>query len=363
MKQKQLYTFAGVFVGLLVIYLALSLVVKQKYKSVNVDDLVQSVIIGVSKDDIKNIEVYKETGGPQPIRMAFTMSDGNWYITTKYNSKAQKSRIDALLNNVLEMTGKVRSSSASHFDTYKIGDAQGIHLLLKDEANKPLVNLVIGKRGDDYNSGFVRFGGKEKVYAVDKNLLSSLSIYGEVDTLTQFNDNSFVDLLAVDQKKDDLEFVALVANGKELVVKQNKKEVEVTNPDSTKSTRTEREWVLLKGPREIKLDQKEVDNFLRDVTQIRAQEVVDRIGGSGGAISLSDFNKPMKYGVDRATHYIIFQRPGKEREMILFGREYEKDKGYYMFVRYDGLVYKLIKITYDKIFKWVDELPKKVAKS
>jgi len=362
MKQKQLYTFAGVFVGLLVVYFALSLVVKQKYKSVNVDDLVQSVVIGVSKDDIKNIEVYKETEGEQPIRMAFAMIDGIWHITTKYNCKAQKSRIDGLLNNVLEMTGKVRSSSASHFDTYKISDAQGVHLLLKDEANKPLVNLVIGKRGEDYNSGFVRFGGKEKVYAVDKNLLSSLSIYGEVDTLSRFNDDSFVDLQAVDQKKDDLEFVALVANGKELVIKQNTKEVEVTNPDSTKSTRTEKEWVLLKGPKEIKLDQKEVDNFLRDVTQIRAQEVVDQIGG-GGAISLSDFNKPAKYGVDRATHYIIFQKPGKEREMVLFGREYEKDKGYYMFVRYDGLVYKLVKITYDKIFKWVDELPKKVAKA
>ncbi len=362
MKERQLYIFAGVFVGLLIIFLIINFAMKQKYKGVNVDDLVQTVVFGVSKDDIKNIEVYKETGSDQPVRMVFTENQGNWYISSKYNCKAQKSRIDGLLNNVLEMTGKVRSSDLGHFETYKISDAQGIHLLLKDEANKPLANLVIGKKGEDYNSGFVRFGGKEKVYAVDKNLLSSLNVYGEVDTLTRFNDNNFVDLQAVDQDKDKLELVALVANRNELVIKQNKKEVEVTNPDSTRTTKTEKEWVLLKGPKEIRLDQKEVDNFLRDVTKIRAQEVVDRIS-SGGAISLSDLNKPARYGVDRPTHYIVFQQSEKEREMILFGKEYEKDKGFYMLVRYDGLVYKLVKITYDKIFKWVDDLPKKVQKT
>ncbi len=362
MKEKQLYLFAGVFVGLLIIYFIINFAMRQKYKGVNVDDLVQTVVFGVSKDDIKSIEIYKETSSDQPIKMTFMENEGNWYIATKHNCKAQKSRIDGILNNVLEMTGKVRSSDPSHFDTYKISDAQGIHLLLKDEANKPLANLVIGKKGEDYNSGFVRFGGKEKVYAVDKNLLSSLNVYGEADTLTSFNDNNFVDLQAVDQDKAKLELVALVANGNELVIKQNKKEVEVTNADSTKSTKTETEWVLLKGSKEIKLDQKEVENFLRDVTKIRGQEVIDRIGGSG-AISLGDLNKPARYGVDRPTHYIVFQQPEKEREMILFGKEYEKDKGYYMLVRYDGLVYKLVKITYDKIFKWIDDLPKKVQKT
>jgi hypothetical protein len=358
MKEKHLYIFAGVFVGLLIVFFIINFAMKQKYKGVNVDELVQNVVFGISKDDIKNIEVYKETGKEQPVKMTFTQQDNNWYISTKYNCKAQKSRIDGLLNNVLEMTGTVRSSDPKHFENYDISDAQGIHLLLKDEANKPMANLVIGKKGDDYNSGFVRFGGKEKVYAVDKNLLSSLNIYGEIDTLSRFNDNNFVDLQAVDKDKDKLELVGLVSNGKELVIKKNEKEVEVTNADSTKSTKKETEWVLVKGTKEIPLDQKEVDNFLRDVTKIRAQEVVDRIGSS-----LGDLNKPGKYGVNRPAYYIVFQEPQKEREFVLFGNEYEKDKGYYMLVRDDGLVYKLVKSTYDKIFKWMDELPKKEKKA
>lgn len=359
MKEKHLYIFAGVFVFLLIVYF----ITKQRHTGVNVDELVQNVVFGVSKEDIKNIEIYKETSSDQPIKMAFTQNEDKWYIPTKFNCKAQKSRIDGLLNNVLEMTGNVRSSDPKHFDNYKISDTQGIHLLLKDEANKPLANLVIGKKGEDNNSGFVRFGGKDKVYGVDKNLLSSLNIYGEIDTLTKFNDNNFVDLQAVDQDKEKLEIVGLVANGKELVVKQIEKEVEVMNDDSTMTTKTEKEWVLVKGDKEIQLEKKEVDNFLRDVTKIRGQEVVDRIGGGGGAMSLGDLNKPARYGVNRPTYYIVFQQPKKEREVVLFGKEYEKDKGYYMHVQYDGLVYKLVKGTYDKIFKWVEELPKKEKKA
>ncbi len=355
MKEKHLYIFAGVFVFLLIVYF----ITKPRHAGVNVDELVQNVVFGVAKEDIKNIEIYKETGSDQPLKMVFTQNEDNWFIQTKYNCKAQKSKIDGLLNNVLEMTGNVRSSDPKHFENYKISDAQGIHLILKDEANKPLANLVIGKKGEDYNSGFVRFGGKEKVYSVDKNLLSSLNISGEIDTLTKFNNNNFVDLQAVDQDKEKLAIVGLVANGKELVIKKIEKEVEVMNDDSTMTTKTEKEWVLVQGEKEIQLEQKEVDNFIRDVTKIRGQEVVDRIGGGGGAMSLSDLNKPARYGVNRPTHYIVFQQPEKDREVVLIGKEYEKDKGYYMHVQYDGLVYKLVKSTYDKIFKWVEELPKK----
>lgn len=359
MKEKHLYIFAGVFVFLLIVYF----ITRPRHAGVNVDELVQNVVFGVAKEDVKNIEIYKETGSDQPLKMLFAQQDEQWYIPTKYNCKAQKSRIDGLLNNVLEMTGQVRSSDPKHFENYKISDAQGIHLLLKDEANKPLANLVIGKKGEDYNSGFVRFGGKEKVYSVDKNLLSSLNIYGEIDTLTKFNDNNFVDLQAVDQDKEKLELIGLVASGKELVIKKIEKQVEVMNDDSTMTTKTEKEWVLLKGEKEIPLDQKEVDNFIRDVTKIRGQEVMDRIGGGGGAMSLSDLNKPARYGVNRPTHYIVFQQPEQEREVVLFGKEYEKDKGYYMHVQYDGLVYKLVTSTYDKIFKWIEELPKKEKKA
>ena len=113
----------------------------------------------------------------------------------------------------------------------------------------------------------------------------------------------------------------------------------------------------MKGEKEIDLEKKEVDNFLRDVTKIRAQKVVDRIGNS-----LADLNKNAKYGLSRARNVVVFKAPDGQQQNVIFGKEYEKDKGYYMHVQYDGLVYHLNKSTYDKIFKWAEELPKKTKK-
>jgi len=353
MKEKHLYYLAGVFVILFILYF----VTKPRHTSINLDEFVQTIVFGVSKEDVKKIEVYKESTEDNPIKLALTKQEDQWYLTTKFNCKAQESAINRLLDAVIEMTGKVRSSDPKHLEKYQITDEQGIHFLLKDEADKPLANLIIGKKGDDYNTGFVRFAGKDKVYFVDKNILSNLNIYGDIDTLTVLKDNSFVDLEAVNQDKDKLDMVALVHKGKQMIIKKVEREVEVEE-DSVKTTKKEDVWVHLKGKTEIELDQKEVDNFLRDVCKIRGQKVVDRIGNS-----LGDLNKNSQYGFNRPQNVVVFKEKDKAEQLnVIMGKEFEKDKGYFMNVQYDGLVYHLSKSNYDKIFKWAADLPKKVKK-
>ena len=354
MKREHLYYLAGVFVVLLII----ALVTSPRHTSVNVDELVQTIIFGVAKDDVKAIEIYKETSGDNPLKLELKKDGDTWHLVTKFNCKAQLSTINRLLDNLLEMTGKLRSSDPKHLETYKITDEQGIHVILKDDAGKPLANLIFGKKGESYNTGFVRFAGKNKVYFVDKNILTNLGIYGDIDTLTVLKDNSFVDLQAVKRDKSKLELIALVKNGKQMVVKKVQREVEVEK-DSTKTTKKEDVWVLVKGKKEIELDKNAITRFLNDVTSIRANKVVDRVGNS-----LADYNKNAKYGFLRARNAIVFKEEGNDgQENVVFGKQYEKDKGFYMNVQYDGLVYQVSKGTFDRVFKWMDDLPKKVKKS
>ena len=158
MKEKHLYYLGSAFLVLLVIYF----VTKPRLSTVNYDDIVQSVIIGVSKDDVKEIEVYKQTGGDKEARMMFVKRDEQWYMPTKYNAKVKDYSINRILDDMLEMTGKVRSSDPKHQQMFKITDQLGIHVILKDNTQKPLTNVIIGKKGEDYNTGFVRYAGKEK---------------------------------------------------------------------------------------------------------------------------------------------------------------------------------------------------------
>lgn len=357
MKEKHLFTMGGVFLVLLIIYF----VTKPRMATVNYDDIVQTVIFGVSKEDVKEIDIYKQTAAKEA-RMQFIKQGDQWYLPTKFNAKVRDYSINRIIEDLLEMTGKVRTSDPKHQETFKITDEQGIHVILKDAAQKPLANLIIGKKGEDYSAGFVRFSGKDKIYAVDKNILTTLSIYGEVDTLTQFNDKSFIDLNAVKLDKKDFKLAALVANNKEMVIKRVEREIkiepkpdETATEDTTRKTKKEYEWVLLKGAREIKLDQKEVDKFFSETTNINAQEIVDRIGNT-----LADFSKSASYRFDRPTHYIVFIKEDNSKYNIIFGKEFEKEKGYFMNVQYDNLIYKVVKSKFDAIFKWVDELPKKL---
>jgi len=350
MRIKQLKIFVGVLVGLLIIYF----ITKPRQTSVNIDDFVQTIVIGVAKEDVKEIEVYKQTTEEEPVQMIFVNQDDQWHVATKFNAKAQKSRINKILDDILEMTGNVRSSDIKHHEDFQITDELGVHVLLKDEAQKPLANLIIGKRAEDYNQGFVRFAGREKVYAVDKNLLSTFNIYGDIDTLSHFKDSNFIDLQAVEKDQADLDKVTVVSGNKKLIIQKVDKQVEVTNPDSTTSTKIEQEWVLVRGNRQIDLDQKEIEKFFRNVGKIRAQEVVDRIGNT-----FADMNKVSRYGIRRSSHYISFQVAEDQIDNVIFGKEYEKDKGYFMYVQYEGLMYKCVKSNYDKIFKWIDDLPKK----
>jgi len=353
MNEKQLKILAGVFAFLLLLFF----VTRPRHRSVNIDDLVQSIVIGVAEEDVREVEVYKDAGASGPVRMNFIRQNDVWRITTRFGAKAQKYKMDKLVKDVLEMTGKVRSSDPRHFDQYGISDAAGIHMLMKDETGKTLANLIIGKKPEDAGSGFIRIADKEKVYFVDKDLLSGLNIYGSPDTLTRFKDDSFVDLQAVDRESKDLALVGLVSGGREMVIRKVEKEVPPAAGDTTGTVKKETEWMLVRGRQELALDQKEVENFLRDVTEIRGTELVDRIGNT-----LNDLSKSSRYGFDRPSNYVVFRKPDGPQDAVIFGKAYEKDQGFYMNVQEDGLVYKVAKYNYDKIFKWVDELPKKMKK-
>lgn len=350
MKEKNLKIFAAVFVALLIIFL----ITKPQRSGVNIEELVQHIIIGVAKEDIQTIEIYKQTDNAEnQIAMTFHKQGDQWRILTHLNCKAKNNKINTLLNDLLDMTGKVRSSDPNHHEQYKITDLQGIHVLLKDEADKTLANLIFGKKPEDTNSSFVRFAGNDKVYFGDKDILSDINIYSGFDTLTSFKKENFIDLQAVDKDEDDITIIGLVSGNTQRIIKKVEREVEVTKDDSTTTTEKKNIWVLLQKDNEIDLDQKEVDKFVRAVTSISAQELVDRIGGS-----FSDINKSARYGLQRSRKLLVFKKDEESKQQnVIFGKQYEDDKGYYMQVQYDeGLVYKIVKNKYEKIFEWIDKL-------
>ncbi|MCI0513359.1 DUF4340 domain-containing protein [candidate division KSB1 bacterium] len=354
MKQKNLYYLAGTVFVLLIIYF----ITKPRFTSTNIDEIIQSIVIGVSEQDVGIVEVYKEAGDKK-VELKFTKTGDDWRMPGYMGAKARKSDVERLIKDILEMQGKVRATGENYFDQFKIQDQQGVHLLLKDEADKPLVNLILGKKGDDYGTGFIRFMDKNKIFFADKNILNSLKIYTDADTLTTFKPSSFVELTAFEYNKDELETIALIKGNQELVVRKIEKEVTPQKAADDTSTAVPvpqkvSTWVIEKAGQQIEIDPTEADKFVNEVRKLTTQKLVDRMGQT-----LNDMNKPAKYGLNRPTGGVVFIKKENQRVQSLFGREYEKDKGYYFQCGDDGLIYEVTKTTFDNLFKWIEELPKK----
>jgi len=292
--------------------------------------------------------------------MIFTRTERDrWRIPTSFNVKAQKSRIDKLIEDLIQMTGKVRSADPRHHPQYDLTDDKGIQLMLKDETGRPLANLLIGKKAGDSDGGFVRFADRDRVYFTDNNILSALSVYGDIDTLTRFRPRSFFDLKAIDQDKEQLREVAIARCGIYRYLKKMEREVTEQKDDTTTTTSKESYWVLSGSGREVEMDAKEMENFLRDITGVFASEVVDRIGNT-----LADMNKPAKYGMNlnNPGTYLVFKTRDGQQHNFIFGKDLGEDRGAYLYVQDDGLVYEVSKYNCDRILKWVDDLPDKVKK-
>ncbi len=353
MKEKHLKMMAVIFAALLVIYF----ISKPGSRGVNIENLVQTILYGVSENDVRHIEIYKLAGSEKSARMEFARLDEQWHIMTRYQCKAQNRKVEQLIADLIEMTGMVRSEDARHHPSFEITDGMGVHVLLKDQSDRTLANLVFGKAPEDPGHSFVRFAGQDRVYFADKNILSSLGIHGSADTLTVLNAESFVDLQAVSQDKNMLDMAAVVQNGKELLIRKTEKEVEVTR-DTVTTTEMKKEWVLARGERELDLDQSEVDSFFRNAASIRATRVVDRIDQR----TMGAGNKMRQYGLERPSHYIVFKEPDKPQQNVIFGSATADQSGYFMLVQSDGLLYEVSKTVFDNIFKWVDDLPEKAVK-
>jgi len=349
MSEKYLKIFGIAFLSLLVIYL----ITKPRNRSVDIDKLVQSVIIGVQLEDVSAVEIYKRLDGDKTVSLNLKKHEDQWRIPTHFMCKGEKSSIERLITDMLEMTGKVRSSDVSHFSRYQIGDDQGVHMLLKDDGDNTLANIIVGKKPEDAGSGFVRIAGRDKVYFTDRDLLSSVGITGLLDTLSVINPRKFIDLDAVVLDTASLQMVGVVKDGKELVVKKVSVEPVKQQADSAAAEKQNFQWVLMRNKKEVPLEHKAVKSFLPDVTKIFAGEVIDRIGQT-----LSDYNKNAQYGFQRPRSYIVYIDNNNNRKAVVFGKPYDDNAGYYMLVKYDGgLVYKVSKSTYNKIFKWMEDLP------
>ncbi|OIO73135.1 MAG: hypothetical protein CO186_03410 [Zetaproteobacteria bacterium CG_4_9_14_3_um_filter_49_83] len=120
--------------------------------------LEQTLVYGITlRSDFQPEVVLKRQGD------AWTLSD---------STPANEELVQRLLSDLADMhVSRIVARSGSHDLELGLSAKDAVHLILQDEHGQTLMQLDIGRQGGDLLSTFVRYGGDEKVLAMDKSLV------------------------------------------------------------------------------------------------------------------------------------------------------------------------------------------------
>lgn len=269
--------------------------------------------------DIHKIEVYR--GEEKKDAVVLERKDAGWIVASKFNSKGNDTTITQLLDDIKTLTGEVRTRKASLHEDFDITPAKAVHISLYDKNGKLYRDVLLGKRGDGYNEGFVRLARGDEVYLAGKNLLSNLGIFSETD---EPDAKKWLDLKIIEEDKEKLAKVVLDMPGKQVVLaKQEKKKEEESEteageetpeelkPDETK----EYEWVLTSPETGFKVKDAAITSLISSVSSFSGDDVADPA-------------KSDEYGFDPATYTATITLDDNSAKTLLIGEKIDDNKRY-----------------------------------
>lgn len=274
---------------------------------------------GMRAADIHKIEVYR--GGEKKDAAILERKGDGWVVASKFNSKGNEKSISDLLDDIKTLTGEVRTRKASLHGDFDITPAKAVHISLYDKDGKLYQDLLLGKKGDRYNEGFVRLARGNEVYLASKNLLSNLGIYSEGE---QPDTKKWLDLKIIDEDKEKLAKVVLDMPGKQVVLeKKERKKEEVSKTDEEQEKpeepkpeeKKEYEWVLVSPETGFKVKDAAITSLISSVCTFSGEDV-------------SDPAKASEYGFDPATHTATITLDDNSAKTLLIGKKIDESKQY-----------------------------------
>lgn len=270
MKKKTLYTLLGALAVLVIIYL----IQLRTHTKLSVKESAVEIFPDFSPEAVAKIVAYQDTAAEK--RLVLEKSHDRWVVKSNFNAKAQEKQIEELLQTLKGMRGQLRSTREELLSDFKIGEAETFHLVLYDKEGTELDHLLVGKKGPDWKSSFIRHFGQSEVYLANENLLTQFGVYGEGQR--ELNSNRWTDLKIFDFTEEELTRVAVNTPRSKRVFEKKEKTPGVSE-DSTKAEtsalpKVEYQWVQTLPASET-TEERGIVNLVRALANLQASEVAD----------------------------------------------------------------------------------------
>ncbi len=177
-----------------------------------------------------------------------------WVILSDFKKPARQATVTELLETLADLHGEVRAKGKRYFSRFGVSEREALHLVLKKDGQE-LAHFLIGKRGPQWESNFLRLKGSQEIYLVPVNLLAKLDIWEEGPEVPQ--DKAFVDLEVLSLPVKEIKTLSL------------------TGPKGGWTLRREgSKFVFTKDGREKEIAPARAEKFMRKLFPLLAEEVV-----------------------------------------------------------------------------------------
>ncbi len=298
---------------------------------------------GFKTDDVAKIEIYRGSSSDDKVTLKNDL--GEWKVASAYDYKANKDKMNRLLDDLKVLEGERRTSTDKVFDDFQITDDAGIHLVLIDKDSKQIVHYVLGKQGPNFSDLFVRYDGKKDVYLANKNLRSHIGVYGD-DVTKKPENKPWLDLNAFKVDREKVVSVTVHKPDGELVLEkvfekgEEEKEDEFPfKPEEEKPLKPkEYKWIVLK-PEKFEPEKFKAEQIANTLSNIYAVDVVPR----------DDLEA---YGLKEPKNYAILTLEDGTEKKLLFGNKREGEQEEYFFKEADSDdIFVVRKQTFENVFK------------
>lgn len=168
-----------IFLAVLLAALAGAVVFQKMQTSPNAGfEITRPLNIDFKKEEIREVLLQHLDDG-----LKIARQDAHWVIASEWNTLAGGERVDALLNQLAGLQGEVRSTEESLLADYGLRDGEAVRVELRGSGkDKAQAELLVGTRGLETGTAFVRRPGSSEVFAVDRPLLDQLGFRAQGET-------------------------------------------------------------------------------------------------------------------------------------------------------------------------------------
>ncbi len=156
---------------------------KQSGSQKQVHDLYTALSPSLEEDKVSSITAWVGEEENMEKGVVIQRHDGKWKITRReggdtFWARAKQGKVERLISSLSGLKGDFRAGVSDVLDSFHISDKEGLHILVKD-GDEILLHMIVGKKGDRWDTSYVRLAGSDKVYLVEKNLLSLFDIWSQ----------------------------------------------------------------------------------------------------------------------------------------------------------------------------------------